>query len=172
MPPPLPAREFVSGEGFSYLGRQLRLRVVVGKRPGPIALRGGWLELPLLVDVPEEARPRVARTALVDWYRRRAAERLPEEVRRWAGKLDLKVPSVVIADQEKRWGSCSSGVVRLNWRMMQAPRRLIEYVAAHEVVHLIHEDHSRAFWATLGRLLPDYEARKKLLREMGPTLVW
>jgi len=172
LPPPLPAREFVSGEGFWYLGKQLRLRVIVGRSPGPIALRGGWLELPMLSDVPEEARPRVARAALIDWYRRRGEERLPEEVRRWAGKLDLNAPSVLIADQEKRWGSCSLGVVRLNWRVLQAPKRLIEYVAAHEVVHLIHEDHSRAFWATLGRLLPDYESRKAALREMGPKMVW
>ena len=45
-------------------------------------------------------------------------------------------------------------------------------VLAHELVHLIHEDHSRAFWATLGRIMPDYEDRKVRLRAMGPRLVW
>lgn len=45
-------------------------------------------------------------------------------------------------------------------------------MVAHEVTHLIHEDHSRAFWATLGRVMPDYEARKARLREMGPAFVW
>lgn len=172
LPAALPTREFVSGEGFCYLGKQLRLRLLVGKSPAPVALRAGWLELPVLAELTEEQRPLYARAALVDWYRRRAAERLPGEVARWAGRLDLAAPRVLVADQEKRWGSCSKGVVRLNWRIVQAPPRVIEYVAAHEVVHLLHEDHSRAFWAALGRLLPDYEARKARLRELGGAMIW
>jgi hypothetical protein len=52
------------------------------------------------------------------------------------------------------------------------PASLVDYVLAHELVHLIHEDHSRDFWSTLGRIMPDYEERKKRLREMGPRLVW
>ena len=108
----------------------------------------------------------------MDWYRRRAEERLPAEVAQWAGKLDRTAPRVIVADQEKRWGSCSKGVVRLNWRIVQAPPRVIAYVVAHEVVHLLHEDHSRAFWAALGRLLPDYEVRKARLQELDEAMVW
>jgi len=48
----------------------------------------------------------------------------------------------------------------------------VDYVVAHELVHLIHEAHSRAFWFTLGAIMPDYEERKKRLRAMGPRLVW
>lgn len=84
----------------------------------------------------------------------------------------MEPPRVIVSGQEKRWGSCSKGVVRLNWRNVQAPKSLIDYVVAHEVTHLLHEDHSRAFWAALGRVMPDYEVRKGRLREMGPRLVW
>ena len=49
---------------------------------------------------------------------------------------------------------------------------MIAYVVAHEVVHLLHEDHSRAFWAALGRLLPDYEVRKARLQELDEAMVW
>jgi predicted metal-dependent hydrolase len=63
-------------------------------------------------------------------------------------------------------------VLRINWRILQAPKRLVDYVVAHEVTHLIHEHHGRAFWATLGRVMPDYEARKERLRELGPRWVW
>jgi predicted metal-dependent hydrolase len=63
-------------------------------------------------------------------------------------------------------------VVRFNWRIIQAPMRLVDYVVAHEVVQLVHDDHGREFWAALGRLLPDYEARRERLRTEGPRLVW
>jgi hypothetical protein len=79
---------------------------------------------------------------------------------------------VLVREQEKRWGSCSRGVVRFNWRIIQAPMRLVDYVVAHEVVHLLHDAHGREFWAALGRLLPDYEARRARLHAEGPRLIW
>jgi predicted metal-dependent hydrolase len=172
LPSPPPPRELVSGEGYRYLGRQLRLRLLVDAPPAPVILRQGWLELPLPAGLPEEQRRPYARAALVDWYRRLAASRLPEDTARWAQKLGVAAPRVIVSEPEKRWGSCSKGVVRLNWRILQAPVSLIDYVVAHEVTHLLHEDHSRTFWATLGRVMPDYEARKVRLRELGPSLVW
>jgi hypothetical protein len=140
--------------------------------PAPLALRNGWLELPIPMGLAEGQRPRYARAALIDWYRRLAGERLPADVAHWAQKLDVAPPVVIVSEQERRWGSCSKGVVRLNWRIMQAPKSVIEYVVAHEVTHLIHEDHSRAFWAALGRVMPDYEVRKAGLRDLGPGFVW
>jgi hypothetical protein len=69
-----------------------------------------------------------------------------------------------------RRGSEASG--RINWRIVQAPVSLIDYVLAHEAVHLEHPSHGRAFWAALGRIMPDYEARRAALRAMGESLVW
>ena len=63
-------------------------------------------------------------------------------------------------------------MLRLNWRIVQAPIRLIEYVVAHEVVHVLHADHDRAFWSFPGRVMPDYEMRRARLRELGPALEW
>lgn len=54
----------------------------------------------------------------------------------------------------------------------QAPRPLVDYVIAHELTHLLHPDHGRAFWRALGAAMPDYDARKARLRELGPALVW
>jgi predicted metal-dependent hydrolase len=58
---------------------------------------------------------------------------------------------------------------RRNWRIIHAPAAL---VVAHEVVHLVHPDHGAAFWATLGAVMPDYEARRTRLRQMGRLLEW
>jgi predicted metal-dependent hydrolase len=171
-PPAMPSRELVSGETFLYLGRQVRLRVVHDGAPAPIRLHGGWLELPIPRGLEVAHRGRYARAALVDWYRRLAAQRLPGLVEAWAAKAELAFESVLVTEQAKRWGSCANKTLRLNWRIMQAPKGLVDYVVAHEVVHLAHEHHGPAFWATLGRLMPDYEARKARLKELGPRLVW
>jgi predicted metal-dependent hydrolase len=172
LPPPLLAREFISGESFLYLGRQCRLRLLSGEPARPVALHGGWLELPIPKGLSPKEQGAYARTALVAWYKRLAAERLPTWARLFADKLGAPLTEVLIADQTKRWGSCASCVLRFNWRIIQAPRSLIDYVLAHEAVHLVHEHHGREFWATLGRILPDYEERKTRLKQLGPTLLW
>ncbi len=172
LPAALPAREFISGETFLYLGRQLRLRVLPEHAPAPIRLRSGRLELPIPREIDGPHRSLYARAALVDWYLRVATRRLPRLVKKWAQAAHLHVANVVVTEQAKRWGSCSAQTVRLNWRIIQAPASLVEYVVAHEVVHLAHEHHGPEFWSRLGRLMPDYETRKARLRELGPRLVW
>lgn len=170
--PPTPAREFVSGESFLYLGRQCRLRLLAGSPAQPVALRGGWLELHVPKGLARDKRSVYARAALVAWYKRLASERISGWTQHWADRLGVSVDDVLITEQTKRWGSCANRILRINWRIIQAPRSLVGYVLAHEVTHLVHEHHGRAFWATLGRILPDYEARKAALKKLGPTLVW
>ena len=88
-------------------------------------------------------------------------------------RLGLHPSSVLIREPRKRWGSTDArGNIRFNWRIIQAPTRLIDYVVAHELVHLAHPDHTRDFWATLGRAMPDYEVRREALRRLGRQVVW
>ena len=174
LPPPPPDRQFVSGESFEYLGRHYRLKVHRGGQNGPVVrLARGWLvvDLPGRVDASEV--PSRARTALVGWYKQHAAERLPERVAEWAKKIGVPEPEVVVREQRKRWASCDkTGVLRFNWRIVQAPMRLVDYVVAHELVHLVHADHTAAFWRRLGRAMPDYEIRRARLKEIGRGYEW
>ena len=146
-PPPAP-REFVSGESVLYLGRHYRLKVHPDDT-GAARLRGGWLHVP----APAGARQAThVRAALVAWFRRHATERLPERVEAWRAKAGVAPPRVVVADQRKRWGSCDHrGTIRLNWRIVQAPMRLVDYVVVHELVHLRHRGHGRDYWQEVGR---------------------
>ena len=81
------------------------------------------------------------------------------------------MPRVIVADQQKRWGSCNHrGTIRLNWRIIQAPMRLIDYVVVHELVHLLHRGHGRDYWQAVGRVMPDYERRREELRQCGTGL--
>ena len=166
--PPSP-REFVSGESVQYLGRHYRLKVHP-KATGEAKLRGGWLHVPAPRGGERTAH---VRGALVSWFRRHAAERLPERVEAWRPRAGVAMPHVVIADQQKRWGSCDrNGTIRLNWRIIQASMRLVDYVVVHELVHLRHRGHGRAYWQDLGRVMPDYERRREDLRRWGVGLTW
>lgn len=172
LPPPI-GKEFVSGETFLYLGRQYRLRLDRDREPRPLRLDNGLLRLALPPHLGEQHRSGYVRAALIDWYRRNASRRIPERVLHWAGRLDVPVPEVILAEPRKRWGSASSsGTVRINWRIFQAPLSLVDYVVAHELTHLRHLDHTPEFWATLGQVMPDYERRKERLRFVGPDLSW
>lgn len=174
LPPPPSPRRFVSGETFLYLGRQYRLRVETLDKPaGEVRLRSGWLVVGLPAGTPEEKRAGVVRQRLVAWYRRHAAERFPERVEQWSERLALAPAGVLIRSQEKRWASCDpAGVLRFNWRVVQASLRLVDYVVVHELIHLVHPDHTSAYWAALGQALPDYEERRDALRKIGARLVW
>jgi len=93
-------------------------------------------------------------------------ERLPERVVTWAGRLGVDhTGGVLVRSQQRRWASCdAAGALRFNWRIIQAPVRLVDYVVAHELVHLVHRDHTQDFWRCLGRAMADYE--------LGPRLEW
>ncbi|MCK9462380.1 MAG: M48 family metallopeptidase [Proteobacteria bacterium] len=71
-----------------------------------------------------------------------------------------------------RGGSTGSRRLRFNWCIVQAPMRLVDYVVAHELVHLAHKNHDAKFWALLGQVMPDYEERRAALRGFGAGVEW
>ena len=90
---------------------------------------------------------------------------------RYAAQLGVDYSALVLRDTRSRWGSCSSqGQLMYSWRLIMAPPEILDYVAAHEVAHLIEMNHSRAFWNVVARLYPDYETARDWLRSHGPML--
>jgi hypothetical protein len=141
---------------------------VVTARKLRVTLTGGRL----LIETPD-LTPAAVKLALVAWYRQHAAERISERVRVWAKKMAIAAPAVLIRDQRRRWGSCDpKGNLRFNWRVILAPTRVVDYVVAHELVHLAHRHHTTAFWSTLGKAMPEYESKRRRLREMGARYEW
>ncbi|MBF0180962.1 MAG: M48 family metallopeptidase [Magnetococcales bacterium] len=99
------------------------------------------------------------------WYRREALRHLPERVRARAREMGVSVSGVSIRAQKSRWGSCSSrGGIHLNWQLMLHPSRVVDYVIVHELCHRVHMNHSPAFWALVGTILPDYPLLKNQLK--------
>lgn len=99
------------------------------------------------------------------WAVRQAREVLTPRVRVHADALGARLTMVRIADQRRRWGSCDHrGVVRLNWRLIQLPDDLSDYVAAHEAAHLHEMNHGPRFWALVEGIMPDWRSRRARLR--------
>jgi predicted metal-dependent hydrolase len=106
-----------------------------------------------------------------DFLRREAKRDLQHASVTAAGKLGVLVRRVSVRDQSSRWGSCSTtGVLSYSWRLILAPPFVLEYLAAHEVAHLVEMNHSRRFWALVERLDPDWRRAKSWLDANGAEL--
>jgi len=106
-----------------------------------------------------------------NWLHAQASRLLAWRLTRIARKLGRAPSRFALSNAQTQWGSCTRrGHVRLNWRLVQAPLTLIDYVAAHELAHLIHLDHSPRFWAQVAELCPEALARRAELRTMGAAL--
>ena len=100
-----------------------------------------------------------------------ARDRLSAASSRYADMLGRTYTRLTLRDTRSRWGSCSSsGGLMYSWRLIMAPGDVLDYVAAHEVAHLVEMNHSRAFWATVEGLMPGFEAPRLWLKENGRHL--
>ena len=166
---PVSEKSFVSGEAFPYLGRNYRLKVYDGAFT-PVKLSGGYLH----ASVPGGSHsPHMVRNAVIRWYKAKAESRFSEKVARLAPQVGVAPSSVGVRSYSSRWGSCTAkGDVVLNWRVVMAPNPVCEYVVLHELCHLLHYDHSDAFWSTLARHDPHWREHKVWLKEHGRTLIF
>jgi predicted metal-dependent hydrolase len=167
-----PRKEFVGGETLPYLGRDLPLTVeeVIVRRPALTLDHAGFhLTLPARLDA--EKRREAAEKTVTTWCKAEALRCLSERTQHWSGVAGYAPSEVLVREQRRRWGSCGGkGVLRFNWRLIMAPLAVVDYVVVHELAHVRVRNHSAVFWAEVARLMPDYRARRKLLRELGSTL--
>ncbi|MBD8066278.1 M48 family metallopeptidase [Devosia sp. PTR5] len=109
---------------------------------------------------------------LYDWLKAEALSDLTRQSAMHADRLGVTVCQVRLRSQSSRWGSCSStGTINYNWRLVLAPPFVLDYVAAHEVAHLVEMNHSPAFWATVERTLPDMARGRAWLKAHGRVLM-
>ena len=157
-------QRYESGAKVLYRGRRLMLKI----KSAPvediqIQCRSRFhVEVPKRLPQPERSRA-IAET-FENWLRNRAQQDVRRFATRYARKLSVEPRDARISEQKRMWGTCGKDrVVRIHWRLIQAPAAAMEYVVAHEVCHLLHRHHDRAFWRTLAGVLPDWRERKQLL---------
>ena len=111
------------------------------------------------------------RTRRLDLLRREARRDLEAAVARHAATIGRRVARVTLRDTRSRWGSCTAqGALNFSWRLVLAPPHVLDYLAAHEVAHLVHMDHSPAYWAVAERLAPDLVVSEAWLKANGAGL--
>jgi predicted metal-dependent hydrolase len=154
----VPAAEWLDGTVLPFLGDTLILRLAAGGRPGVERLGAELTVTTRALDAETVKR------AVVRWYKRAAHAYLAERAFFLARSANIAAPRVFISPALARWGSCNSRrEVRLAWRLVKAPRDLVDYVICHELAHLRHMNHSAAFWAEVGRQCPDYRRLRDAL---------
>lgn len=108
---------------------------------------------------------------VTDWLKQQAKTDLNRSVLTHASELNVRPSRITVRDQSSRWGSCSSTrALSFSWRLIFAPTDVLDYVAAHEVAHLVHMNHGPQFWRAVERLVPDYSQAVRWLETEGPAL--
>jgi hypothetical protein len=159
----VPAPSWKEGAALPYLGTSVVLRHAFSVRPR-VELDGRELKVGL-----EAHGEEAVRRAVVGWYRRAALAHFAPRTFALARAGGIDPPRVFVSSARARWGSCNAArEVRLAWRLVKARPELVDYVICHELAHLAHMDHSRAFWAEVARLCPGHRALRAELDASDP----
>jgi predicted metal-dependent hydrolase len=163
--PPLSAPECVSGEGYRYLGRQYRLKLMESQSEN-IRLWQGRLE----VSTPTPRDRERVENEISNWFRDRATIVFNERYKDCTELVSAYGIEHAIGFElramSKRWGSCTpNGKIFLNPLLVSAPKDCIDYVIIHELCHLRFPNHSPNFYKLLASILPDWNSRKNYLND-------
>jgi predicted metal-dependent hydrolase len=156
----VPRKSFVDGEGFLYLGRTHRLKMVA-EQDVPLKLANGRFLM------CRDAAP-LGREHLICWYSERARSWLASRAQDHAEHMGVAPAGVRVQDLGYRWGSCGKGDwLYFHWKAILLPARIAEYVVVHEMAHLHEAHHTPEFWLRVERAMPDFARRKAWLAEHG-----
>ena len=161
-----PPRDWRDGRSVLLAGRSVTLRRGASARAGVVEQEDALIVTPRVRDGDD------LRHVASAWMLGRAKRVLPARVRELAARFELTVTQVSIRNQRARWGSCATGGrISLNWRLVQTPDAVRDYVLIHELMHLRQPNHSRRFWALVARACPDYDASRRWLRAHEAALL-
>jgi hypothetical protein len=156
------AREMVSGESHYFLGRRYRLRVIERAGGGTVELHGkSTLELRVRPSTNAGQRNRI----LHQWYRQQLKVLIPPLVEKWQAALGVAVAEWGVKKMKTRWGTCNIEARRiwLNLELAKKPVQCLEYIVAHELVHLIERNHNDRFVSILEKHLPLWRLHRQEL---------
>jgi len=158
-------RRYVNGEGFLYLGRSYRLKLVREQKEA-VMLKDGYFCLR-----SDNGKSPDGDIAFKEFYRQKGKQRIDDRVEYYQAKMGVRPKMVRIIDLKNRWASCSSGDnLNFHWKCMMAPLTVLDYIIVHELAHLIKPNHTEAFWNEVDKVMPDYRERMAWLRRYGAAM--
>ncbi|MES2580748.1 MAG: SprT family zinc-dependent metalloprotease [Pseudomonadota bacterium] len=156
-----------NGENLLYLGQDIQLSIVQNASNKALVFDANTLTLA----TPTPDNQTLIQRKVIQWYQKQAGLDFSRRLEILAAKLGVPTPPLTLSNAKSRWGSCNSrGEVRLNWRLLQAPPHIINYVICHELAHLKQMNHSAKFWAVVESLFPNYKMAEKELKTLSPQL--
>lgn len=161
------AISWTNGEHLLYFGQDIQLSIL--KNPSNKAPAFDVNTLTLVTPTPDNQT--LIQRKVIQWYQKQAGLDFSRRLEILAARLGVPTPPLTLSNARSRWGSCNSrGEVRLNWRLLQAPPHIINYVICHELAHLKQMNHSAKFWAVVESLFPNYKMAEKELKTLSPQL--
>jgi len=157
-------REMVSGESHYFLGRRFRIRVIQHDGPTKVVLRN---KTSMALYVRPGTSPAQREQLLHRWYRAQLKSLIPPLLEKWQPILGVHVDDWGIKKMKTKWGSCNANARRIwfNLELAKKPARCLEYIAVHELVHLLERNHNDCFTALMDRFLPQWRfCRQELNR--------
>lgn len=162
-----PDRVYEEGTHIPFLGKMYPLHLVLHEE------ENAWIQLEensLEVHTPSTDQT-VIQYLLVYWYKENARKLIKSRVKHYCQLLGEKVEAVRVKDQKTRFGSCSSKRnLNFNWRLVMAPKEVLDYVVVHEMCHLKYMNHSKEYWAYVESIMPNYKEYDNWLKENGNYL--
>ncbi len=156
------SKEFVSGETLMYLGKNYQLLVVDEEFEG--------IEFDQRFKISKANQPK-ANELFKKWYLKQALIKIEPLATKYAKSLGVQYNQFKTSEMKYRWGSCTpANNIIFNWRIIKAPMYVLEYLVAHELVHLIENNHTPRFWNILSIQVPNYEKAKNWLKKNGQLL--
>ena len=157
-------RSFVPGEEFLFFGTSYKLQAVEDL-PKAVVFDGSLKVSSMVLGNAKEH--------LEYWYKIQAFDYINQKTGYYAQMQGLKYGSIKVNDAKTRWGSCGyKDTLNFTWRLIMAPKRVVDYVIVHELMHLKQKNHSEKFWSEVAKIIPDYKQDELWLKKSSHLLVW
>jgi predicted metal-dependent hydrolase len=159
--------QWVDGEPLMFMGQDIVLSLQHHATNKAVVLQGNQL----MVRSPQIDQQAFVARKVLQWFAQQALPDFKRRVELLAAQMGEKVTGVALSNARSRWGSCNSRrQIRLNWRLIQAPPHIIQYVICHEMAHLKEMNHSARFYAVQASLFPNHVQAEKELKALSAIL--
>lgn len=167
----LPEYTFANGSSIPYLGEALEL--VVHTQPKADVVRYGEKLLVILTSRSRLPSEQQTKRLVSAWYQEQAHKLLQAKTDAAVARLGTNYRGITLKATRSKWGHCTAqGAIQYNWQIVLAPEPIVDYLVAHEVSHLLHHNHSPAFWAVVASLCPNYKQCRAWLKAHGMQLMF
>lgn len=161
-------KKYIDGEIFSYLGKNYVVRIIESNKAS-VKLKNGCFVVTISKNKVGKADQ--VQALLSDWFRVHANKYLQARTDKFAKIIGVSPTSVSIKNYKARWGSCTiNGAIDYNWKIIQAPKKVIDYIVVHELCHLLEHNHSPKYWSCVEKFMPNSKDSKVWLRENADLL--